>query len=330
MVIAGVWVAIGSTTFGQPTAGSPVASTAGMVLVKGGEFWMGLDDPAFPDAGPVHRVRVSPFWMDATEVTNARFEAFVRATGYVTLAERRPKVEDFPGVPTDQLVAGSVVFTPPRQAVPLDNPARWWRYLPGANWRHPEGPGSTIGGRAQHPVVHIAYDDARAYAAWAGQRLATEAEWEFAARGGLDRAPYMWGREATPGGHHVANTFQGHFPSTNSAADGFAGTSPVRAFPPNAFGIYGMSGNAWEWVADWYRADYYRTLLTAGPVRDPQGPASSLDPDEPGVPKRVQKGGSFLCTDEYCGRYRPGTRGKGEPSTGASHTGFRLVRGASR
>ena len=140
----------------------------------------------------------------------------------------------------------------------------------------------------------------------------------------------MWGREATPGGHHVANTFQGHFPSTNSAADGFAGTSPVRAFPPNAFGIYGMSGNAWEWVADWYRADYYRTLLTAGPVRDPQGPASSLDPDEPGVPKRVQKGGSFLCTDEYCGRYRPGTRGKGEPSTGASHTGFRLVRGASR
>ena len=140
----------------------------------------------------------------------------------------------------------------------------------------------------------------------------------------------MWGREATPGGHHVANTFQGHFPSTNSAADGFAGTSPVRAFPPNAFGIYGMSGNAWEWVADWYRADYYRTLLTAGPVRDPRGPASSLDPDEPGVPTRVQKGGSFLCTDEYCGRYRPGTRGKGEPSTGASHTGFRLVRGASR
>ncbi len=311
-------------------AASMRATTAGMVRLAGGEFWMGLDDPAFPDAGPVHRVRVSPFWIDATEVTNAQFAAFVRATGYVTLAERRPRAEDFPGVPADRLVAGSAVFTPPRQAVPLHNPMQWWRYVPGAHWRRPEGAGSSIAGREHHPVVHMAYDDAAAYAAWAGKRLPTEAEWEFAARGGLDRKRFVWGAEVLPGGHHAANTFQGHFPHANSAADGFAATSPVTAFPANRFGLYGMSGNAWEWVADWYRPDYYTTLAASGPAVDPKGPASSRDPDEPGVPKRVQKGGSFLCTDEYCGRYLPGTRGKGEPSTGASHVGFRLVRPVAR
>ena len=328
-VIAALWAALGAAT-SRSVAAVPVASTAGMVRLQGGEFWMGLNDPAFPDAGPAHRVRVSAFWMDATEVTNAQFEAFVRATGYVTVAERRTRAVDFPGVPADRLVAGSVVFTPPRRAVPLDNPARWWRYVPGADWRHPEGRGSSIADRPQHPVVHIAFADAQAYAAWAGKRLPTEAEWEFAARGGLDRARYAWGREALPGGHHAANTFQGRFPHANSAADGFVGTSPVTAFPANALGLYGLSGNVWEWVADWYRPDYYRTLASGrGPVTDPPGPASSLDPDEPGVPKRVQKGGSFLCTDEYCGRYLPGTRGKGEPSTGANHVGFRLVRAAS-
>ncbi len=313
----------------RPTRAAATTAPAGMVLVPGGEFSMGLDDPAYPDAGPAHRVRVSPFWIDATEVTNAQFATFVRATGYVTVAERRLRAEDFPGVPADRLVAGSIVFTPPGQAVPLDNPARWWRYVAGASWRRPEGPASHVRGREQHPVVHIAYDDALAYAAWSGARLPTEAEWECAAR--CSGAPRDVRAGAASAAHHTANTFQGHFPHANTAADGFAGTSPVTAFPPNALGLYGLSGNAWEWVADWYRADYYRTLAASGALaRDPQGPASSLDPDEPGVPKRVQKGGSFLCTDEYCGRYRPGTRGRGEPSSSASHLGFRTVRAVSR
>jgi formylglycine-generating enzyme len=311
-----------------PAAAAPPPS--GMVFVPGGEFSMGLDDPRFPDAGPPHRVRVSPFWIDATEVTNVQFEAFVRATGYVTVAERRPRAQDFPGVPADRLVAGSIVFTPPRQAVPLDHPARWWRYATGAFWRQPQGPDSTIRGREQHPVVHIAYDDALAYAAWAGTRLPTEAEWEFAARGGSTAAPKARGGAAAAPAGHAANTFQGHFPNADTAADGFAGTSPVTAFPPNARGLYGLSGNAWEWVADWYRADYFAALAANGTARDPRGPASSHDPDEPGVPKRVQKGGSFLCTDEYCGRYRPETRGKGEPSSAANHLGFRTVRAVAR
>lgn len=296
-----------------------------MVRVAGGSFWMGLDDPAFPDAGPVHRVAVRGFWMDATEVTNAEFAAFVRATGYVTVAERTPNAADFPGVPARALVSGSIVFTPPSAAVPLGNASAWWRYVPGASWRHPDGAATTIDALADHPVVHIAYDDALAYAAWAQKRLPTEAEWEFAARGGLDRAEYVWGAAPPADGHH-ANVFQGHFPHDNSAADGFAATAPVKAFPANGYGLYGMSGNAWEWVADWYRPDYYQTLAASGgDAADPRGPASSVDPEEPGVPKRVQKGGSFLCTDEYCGRFRPGARGKGEPSSSANHIGFRLV-----
>lgn len=300
-----------------------------MVRLTGGEFWMGLDDPAYPDAGPVHRVRVAPFWIDATEVTNAQFEAFVAATGYRTVAERVPAAEEMPGVPASSLRAGSIVFTPPNHAVPLNDPSRWWRYVPGASWRQPEGPGSASASRPDHPVVHIAYEDAEAYATWAGKRLPTEAEWEFAARGGLDRARYTWGDDAAVRGHH-ANTFDGRFPDHGTAADGYASTSPVTAFPANGYGLHGMAGNAWEWVADWYRPDYYRTLLAAGPVADnPRGPSSSLDPDEPGVPKRVQKGGSFLCSDDYCGRYVPGTRGRGEPRSAANHLGFRLVRGVT-
>lgn len=297
----------------------------GMVVVPGGEFRMGTHDPAFVDASPVHAVHVDTFAISATEVTNAQFEAFVRATGYVTTAERRPRASDVPGVAAADLVAGSIVFTPPRRAVPLDNPARWWRYIAGASWRHPEGPASSIAGRMQHPVVHIAFDDARAYATWAGGRLPTEAEWEYAARGrdhGEAHAP-----SAPPSRQHAANIFHGPFPHANSAADGFAGTAPVTAFPASTRGLYGMTGNVWEWVADWYRADYYRTLtLQKSPVRNPRGPASSHDPDEPGVPKRVQKGGSFLCADNYCRRYLPGTRGRGEPSTSANHLGFRIVR----
>ncbi|MEZ5288473.1 MAG: formylglycine-generating enzyme family protein [Vicinamibacterales bacterium] len=327
-VVKAVWVAcLCSRLLACAPAEVPAGDPTGMVRVAGGEFWMGMDDPAFHDAGPVHVVRVHGYWMDATEVTNAQFAAFVEATGYVAVAERTPNAADFPGVPASALVAGSLVFTPPPTAVPLSDPARWWRYVPDASWRRPRGPGSTLDGLADHPVVHVAYEDAQAYAAWARKRLPTEAEWEFAARGGLDRAEFVGGHDHEPGDAHTANTFQGHFPHQNTAADGYAATAPVTAFAPNGYGLYGMSGNAWEWVADWYRPDYYRELAARGGAAvDPRGPASSFDPDEPGLPKRVQKGGSFLCTDEYCGRFRPGTRGKGEPSSSANHIGFRLVK----
>lgn len=298
-----------------------------MVWVPGGEFWMGADD--FPDAQPWHRVFVNGFWLDKTEVTNEQFEKFVKATEYVTIAERRPRPEDFPGAPPENLVAGSVVFSPPDHPVKLNNHFQWWDYVKGANWRHPEGPQSSIKDRKNYPVVHIAYDDAQAYAKWAGKRLPTEAEFEFAQRGGLDRKPYAWGDVFMPGGKHMANTFQGHFPDKNTKEDGYDHAAPVASFPPNGYGLYDMAGNVWEWTSDWYRHDYYRTLAAEGPLaRNPQGPADSFDPSEPSVNKRVHKGGSFLCTDQYCARYISGGRGKGDPDTGTNHVGFRLVRDA--
>lgn len=297
----------------------------GMVWIPGGEFTMG--DAMFPDSQPLHRVEVKPFWMDETEVTNAEFARFIEATGYVTVAERTPKAEDFPGAPAGNLVAGSVVFSPPTGPVPLDNHLRWWRYVAGANWRHPEGPGSSIEDRMDHPVVHVAWTDAAEYAKWAGKRLPTEAEWEFAARGGLDGKAYVWGDEFEPGGKTMANTFQGHFPSNNTLADGFATTAPVKSFPANGYGLYDMAGNVWEWTADWYRPDTHRVrAANASAGQDPQGPNNSYDPAEPGVAKRVHKGGSFLCAAQYCARYRPGGRGKGEPETGTNHLGFRCVK----
>jgi sulfatase modifying factor 1 len=300
----------------------------GMVWIPGGEFAMGSEE--FSDARPVHRVAVDGFWMDATEVTNAEFDRFVRATSYVTVAERVPRAEDYPGALPENLVAGSVVFTPPPTEVPLDDHYRWWRYVPGADWRHPEGPGSSITDRMDHPVVHVAYEDVLAYAKWANKRLPTEAEWEFAARGGLDGKPYVWGDDFRPHGKFMANTFQGHFPDKNTGEDGFLGTSPVKAFPANGYGLYGMAGNVWEWVTDWYRPDYYAKLAAGGGVaHNPKGPDDSFDPMQSGAIKRVQKGGSFLCTDQYCSRYMPGGRGKGEPDTGTNHTGFRCVRDAS-
>jgi formylglycine-generating enzyme required for sulfatase activity len=305
----------------------------GMVWVPGGTFWMGSDDPQFPDAAPVHLVTVDGFWMDRSEVTNAQFQEFVNATGYQTVAERTPTYEeivaqlppDRPKPPREQvepmLEPGSICFSPPDHPVRLDDAMQWWAWQPGANWRQPEGPGSSIDDRMDHPVVHVSFEDVLAYAKWAGKRLPTEAEWEFAARGGLDRAVYTWGDERHPDGQPMVNNWQGDFPREDTAEDGFAGIAPVGQFPPNGFGLVDMAGNVWEWCADWYRPDYYRT----SPRRNPGGPEDSIDPMEPGVPKRVQRGGSFMCSDLYCVRYRVGTRGKGATDSGHPHVGFRCV-----
>ena len=257
---------------------APGPAPEGMVRIPGGTFWMGCDTCDMPDAAPAHQVTVDGFWMDKTPITNAQFEKFVKATGYKTVAERKPDPKDFPGAPADKLVPGCAVFTPPSHEAPLDNPYAWWQYVPGANWKNPEGPGSSINGREDHPVVHIAWEDADAYAKWAGKRLPTEAEFEFAARGGLDRKLYSWGDELKPGGKWMANIYQGSFPSKNTAEDGYGATSPVTAFPPNNFGLYDMAGNVWQWCSDWYRPDYFEKLAAQGQgvVKNPKGPDSEL------------------------------------------------------
>jgi formylglycine-generating enzyme len=312
------------------------SATEGMVWIPGGEFSMGTEDPrericggpdAMADARPIHRVYVDGFWMDQTDVTNAQFEKFVAATGYVTIAEKTPPAEQFPLVPREKLVPGSLVFTPSRDPLPLDDYRRWWRYQEGANWRHPDGPNSQITGREQYPVVHIAYEDATAYASWAGKRLPTEAEFEFAARGGLAGKMYPWGDNLRPDGKWMANTFQGTFPAKDTGDDGFAGIAPVESFPANGYDLFDMAGNVWQWCSDWYHADYYSELASQNRVvRNPKGPAKSFDPYAPSENKRVQRGGSFLCTDQYCARYQVGARGKGEVATSSNHVGFRCVR----
>jgi sulfatase modifying factor 1 len=291
----------------------------GMVWIPGGTFWMGSKE--FDDALPVHKVLVDGFWMDKTEVTNAQYATFVKATGYVTVVERTPE----PKQAALQLKPFSLVFHAPDRRI--DDPfhcdvGEWWRPVPGACWKHPEGPTGDLKGRDDHPVVHICYDDAVAYAQWAGKRLPTEAEWEFAARGGLDRNTYAWGNQFKPKGKLMANTWQGEFPNHNTMEDGFLGTASVGSFPANGFGLHDMAGNVWQWCSDWYQPKYLLDL----PQRNPQGPASSNDPLEPGVPKRVQRGGSFLCCDNYCVRFKVGGRGKGEPDSTANHIGFRCVK----
>jgi len=296
----------------------------GMVWLPGGAFSMGSEDGR-ADEKPVHVVTVHGFWMDKTEVTNEEFARFVKETGYVTVAERVPEAKDLPDVPPDGLKAGSVVFRPPPGEVPLDNHYAWWEYVPGANWRQPEGPGSTIEGKDKHPVIHVCWEDAQAYAKWAGKRLPTEAEWEYAARGRLERQPYVWGNELTPENKWRANIWQGRFPNENLATDGFKGTAPVASYMPNGYGLYDMAGNVWEWCADWYHPEYY----AQSPRENPKGPGASFDPDEPGMAKRVIRGGSYLCSDLYCTGYRPSARMKSAPDTGLSHTGFRCVKDAA-
>ena len=310
----------------------------GMVWIPGGVFWMGApkrkgdseisnDMRDMSDSRPLHQVELEGFWIDETEVTNEQFSQFVEATGYVTIAEVAPKAEDYPGAPPENLVAGSVVFSPPETPVDLRGSSyQWWAYIPGANWKHPEGPESTIDGKEKYPVVHVGWYDAIEYTKWAKKRLPTEAEWEFAARGGLDRKGYVWGDAFRPDNKIMANTFQGNFPDKNATEDGYATTSPVKTFPPNGYGLYDVAGNVWEWASDWYRPEYFETIARNGVTKNPLGPSNSFDPAEPGQVKRVMKGGSFLCTDQYCSRYMPGGRGKGDPVTGTNHLGFRTVK----
>ncbi|GAB3495277.1 formylglycine-generating enzyme family protein [Spirosoma knui] len=290
-----------------------------MVWIPGGTFPMGTD--AFEDASPVHTVTLNGFWMDQHEVTNAQFAQFVAETGYVTVAERPLNPRDYPGVAPAQLVPGSAVFTPPAQPVSLNNPLQWWDYVGGANWRHPKGPNSTILGHEDEPVVQVSYEDAAAYATWAGKRLPTEAEWEWAALGGNRPQTYYWGNQLMPGGKWRANIYQGSFPQKNTLEDGYAEAAPVKTFPANAYGLYDMEGNVWEWCQDYYRPDYYQH----SPKNNPQGPSDSYDPQEPTAIKRVQRGGSFLCSDQYCNRYKAGSRGKGEVSSASNNLGFRCV-----
>ncbi|HYH55625.1 MAG TPA: formylglycine-generating enzyme family protein, partial [Anseongella sp.] len=316
---AGPSRAVAAQTF-SVNADSADTGTAGMVWIPGGTFLMGSRQ--FPDAMPLHPVEVDGFWMDETEVTNAQFAAFIKATGYVTVAERELNPADYPGVPADKLLPGSAVFTPPASAVSLDDPLQWWSYVPGANWKQPKGQPADREKNKNYPVVQVCYEDALAYAQWARKRLPTEAEWEFAARARNSGEDFYWGKELKPRGRWMANIFQGSFPEANRVEDGFKELAPVKSFPPNAYGLYDMEGNVWEWCHDLYRADYY----AVSPAENPTGPTSSYDPQEPAAVKHVQRGGSFLCSDEYCNRYRAGSRGKGERSSASNNLGFRCVR----
>ena len=328
-IIAAVVSMLGLVISAGAALSSQQPPLPGMAWIPGGQFTMGsASDLARADEQPPHRVRLGGFWMDVAEVTNQRFREFVAATRYVTTAERPPRLEDLiaqlpkgsPPPSRELLVPGSLVFV-----LPTPGHAGGWDWVPGASWRQPTGPRSSLEAMDHHPVVHVAWVDAVAYCGWAGKRLLTEAEWEYAARGGLEEQPYVWGGEAPGKGDARANTWQGTFPLVNTGVDGFVTTSPVRTFAPNGYGLYDMAGNAWEWVQDWYRPDTYARRAGATPAVNPQGPERSLDPREPTVPKRVHRGGSFLCHESYCTGYRPSARMKASPDTSLSHTGFRCA-----
>jgi formylglycine-generating enzyme required for sulfatase activity len=301
----------------------------GMVWIPGGTFAMG-SDKHYPEEAPAHRVKVSGFWIDQTPVTNRQFQAFVRATGHVTFAEIAPDPSDYPGSLPHLIFSGSLVFTPPTHPVDLRDWSQWWTLMKGANWRRPYGPKSNIRGLADHPVVHVTFGDALAYAKWAGKDLPTEAEWEFAARGGLDGKEFAWGDELTPDGKHMANTWQGYFPFESRCEDGFESTSPVRTYPPNGYGLYDVIGNVWEWTTDWYTQGHEAAAQKACCIpENPRGgpEAASYDPRLPNIriPRKVIKGGSHLCAPNYCRRYRPAARHAEPVDTSTSHVGFRCV-----
>ncbi|MCK4837738.1 MAG: formylglycine-generating enzyme family protein [Desulfobulbaceae bacterium] len=305
--------------------------TSGMVRIEGGAFIMGNDkghqDKAtgnhavFAEEQGEHEVTLDGFWIDRHEVTNAQFSQFVKATSYKTVAERKPKKEWFPpGFPDDQMVAGSAVFVVPEQVTNMRNITQWWQFVEGANWQHPHGPGSDIKNKMNHPVVHVTYQDALAYAKWVGRELPTEAQWEYAARGGLKLATYAWGDSFLPNKQWMANTWQGKFPVKNSVEDGYLNTAPVGCYPPNGFGLYDLAGNVWEIVRDNYRHGHEQTK-----VKNPTGPERSFDPSEPRIAKHVIKGGSYLCAPDFCMRYRPAGRQPQDYTMGTSHVGFRTV-----
>jgi sulfatase modifying factor 1 len=305
-------------------AGPPAAATEDMVRIPGATFRMG-SDRHYPEEAPAHRAAVDGFWIDARPVTNREFARFVRATGHVTLAEQAADPAAYPNADPALLVPASSVFVQPGSRVDLRDPYRWWTYVPGAQWRRPQGPGTSIRSRPDHPVVHVAWSDVQAYAAWAGKDVPTEAEWELAARGGLDGAEYAWGDELTPDGRWMANTWQGDFPNENECADGYGGTSPVGRFPANGFGLYDMIGNVWEWTADWY-AEHAATSHACCTMTNPRGGDrdGSTGPGDR-MPRKVMKGGSHLCAPNYCRRYRPAARMPQPVDTSTSHLGFRLV-----
>jgi len=314
----------------EPEETTQTQVTSGMVWIPGGTFRMGSEN-FYPEEGPVHEVNVDAFWMDSHTVTNEQFASFVKATGYVTVAERPLNPGDYPGAPPENLVPGALVFKKTRGPVDLSNYVNWWVWMPGASWRHPTGPQSTIDGIEQHPVVHVAYEDAEAYAAWAGKELPTEAEWERAARGGLDSKNFVWGDEHFPDGKAMANSWQGEFPWQNLLVDGFEGTSPVGTFPPNGYGLFDMAGNVWEWTSDWYVQSHKGEVCPSccGPSVNPRiaSPEKSYDPRQPQfrIPRKVVKGGSHLCAPNYCLRYRPAARQPQMIDTGMSHMGFRCI-----
>jgi len=298
-----------------------------MVWIPGGTFSMG-SNRHYPEEAPVHDVSVDGFWMDTHTVTNDQFRRFVDATGHVTLAERPPNPADYPGAKPEMLMPSSVVFQKPRRQVDMTNIYNWWDYVPGANWRNPQGPASSLRRKAKHPVVQVAIEDAEAYAKWAGKELPTEAEWEFAARGGLNGVEFAWGTEFSPGGRMMANTWQGEFPWQNLATDGFEGTAPVGSFPPNGYGLYDMAGNVWQWTTDWYQ-EHGRIQQSCCTPRNPSGGVreTSHDPRLPAVriPRKVTKGGSYLCAPNYCRRYRPAARMAQPIDTAICHLGFRCI-----